>query len=151
MRIVLFRPFLSSDNDSLLGAGNACTYSAEEICRILQLYRRHYTLRYVNITAVAVVMAAAEIHVHDCCTYPGQKGKIAEKNLVICLQALGELGQSFHSAIRGLDVITSLRRLWQNQKFGGIRSKRAPDPFPLGERRSFDHSKKLVSNPKIWC
>lgn len=150
MRIILFRPFLSCERESHLGAGNACTHAAQEICRILQLYRRYYTLRYINVTAVAVVMAAAEVHIHDCCTFSGQKGKTAENNLVICLQALGEMGQSFNSSIRGLDVITSLRRFWQSNKFRETRSKRHRNPFSLEESQLSEQNRKAMSRYSAW-
>lgn len=78
-----YHPFRHSYlvRESHLGAGTACTHTAQEICCILRLYRRYFTPWYINATAVAVVMAAAEVHVHGCCTVSGQKGKSLRKSL----------------------------------------------------------------------
>jgi len=142
--IFLNRPFVSSDKDLTMGAGQACTNSARDICRMLRLYRRLYTLRYINVQAVATTMIAGVVHVHDCCTYSGTKGKLAQDNLLICIQALGEMGQCFNSSIRGLEVITTLRRAWQIQKFRETGPKRHRSTSSSSTERN---KKSTHSNP----
>lgn len=144
--IYLYRPFVSEDNEATLNARENCTGSAGQICRLLNIYRRYYALRYFNIQAVAITMVAGVVHAHDCCVYSGSKGKLAQDNLLTCIQALGEMGQCFNSSIRGLEVITTLRRVWQNKMFVQKGPKRQRGTFStvdrptLGRRRTSSHA-----------
>jgi hypothetical protein len=122
--IFLYRPFISESDDIELQASQTCTTSAREICRLLGLYRRHYSLSRINVHAVAVTITAGIVHAYDCCVFSGSRGKMAEQALLDCINALSELGQSFNSAIRGIEVITSRRRIWQTKKFLQTRVKR---------------------------
>jgi hypothetical protein len=124
--ILLHRPFITKIRSSpgsptptpgTLDAASACTHSASEISRLLVLYRRQWGLQQINIQAVHVVMTAGIIHAHDCCVYSGTLARTARDGLHVCLQALGEMGQTFHSGNRGLQVVMSLLRDWQNQTF----------------------------------
>ncbi|OAG42045.1 hypothetical protein AYO21_03780 [Fonsecaea monophora] len=122
--IILNRPFVVHESDSEILAGEMCTKSAGIICKLLQVFKANYGLRYINVQAVASTVTAGVVHAYDSCIYSGAKGKAAQHNFVVCIQALAEIGQSFRSSIHGLEVITSLRRAWQHQMFKETRAKR---------------------------
>ncbi|OQV03672.1 Fungal Zn2-Cys6 binuclear cluster domain-containing protein [Cladophialophora immunda] len=122
--IILNRPFVVHESDSEILAGENCTKSAGIICQLLQVFKANYGLRYINVQAVASTVTAGVVHAYDSCIYSGPKGKAAQHNFVVCIQALAEIGQSFRSSIHGLEVITSLRRAWQHQMFKETRAKR---------------------------
>jgi hypothetical protein len=132
--IFLHRPFISESDDVAVLASQTCSDSAREICRFLGLYRRHYSLSCINIHAVAVTMTAGIVLAYDSCVYSGNRGKKAEQNLLECINALGEMGQSFNSAVRGIEVITSRRRMWRAQNFVQIGTKRHGGPFTQTRR-----------------
>jgi len=132
--IFLYRPFISESDDDALQASQICSNSAREICRLLGLYRRHYSLSRINLHAVAVTMTAGIVHAYDCCVFSGSRGKMAEQNLLDCIKALGEMAQSFNSAVRGIEVITSRRRVWQTQNFLQTGAKRHRGPFSQANR-----------------
>ena len=115
---------MGNEPDSDLRAGEICTNSATIICRLLQVYKVNYGLRYINVQAVATTVTAGVVHAYDSCIYSGAKGKAAQANFVICIQALAEIGQSFKSSIHGLEIITALKRAWQHQMFKELGSKR---------------------------
>jgi len=148
--IFLHRPFISESDEVALVASQTCSNSAREICRLLGLYRRHYSLNRINIHAVAVTMTAGIVHAYDCCVFSGTRGKIAEQNLLECINALGEMGQSFNSAVRGIEVITSRRRMWRAQNFVQAGAKRHRGPFSqasrpqLSERRASSQSAAVI-------
>jgi hypothetical protein len=58
-------------------------------------------------------MTACIIHAHDRCLYSDERGRSAQEQLLIGIQALGEMGQAFESSTRSLEVILSLKREWQ--------------------------------------
>lgn len=76
---------------------------------------------------VHVTMTAALIHIFQLCVIPGPNGdtKEAQQDLLTCIQALGEMGQTYKSASRALDVVTALRQSWQDDGFASDRFKRA--------------------------
>lgn len=131
--ILLFRPFLSpsdvrmaykSPELSPAVAKRNCFQAASNICNILTVYRRHYGLKRAHLQMVHVVMTAALIHTYFCSVFSGQDGKGAQEFLLTCLQALGEMGQTYRSASRALEVITSLRSNWRNESILGTGTKR---------------------------
>jgi hypothetical protein len=72
-------------------------------------------------------MTAALIHIFQLCASPSGRGgdQKAQASFLTCVQALGEMGQTFKSASRALDVVTSLRRSWRDDTTAGDRFKRA--------------------------
>lgn len=104
-----------------------CLESADKICAIVVLYRNRYGLKRLHHQMVHATMTAALIHVFQLCVLPaGSAGnKKAQASFLICIQALGEMGQTFKSASRALDVITSLRQSWRDDATAGDRFKRA--------------------------
>ena len=122
--MLLHRPFISDSSTMSFDAGDVCSNSASEFNRLLILYRRRYSLRHINVQGVHMTMTAGVIHAYDSCVYSGTRGKSAQDNLLVCVQALGEMGHSFAGGVRGLEVLTSLRRVWQTQKFCPSGTKR---------------------------
>lgn len=131
--ILLHRPLISPEDTaettliSPTSSLNHCLVSAREICKILTLFRRAYGLRRPHHLMVHVTMTAALIHIFQLCVIPGPNGdtKEAQQDLLTCIQALGEMGQTYKSASRALDVVTALRQSWQDDGFASDRFKRA--------------------------
>jgi hypothetical protein len=128
--ILLHRPLitpedLASDTRAASPFGK-CVKSAIEICKILVLFRKMYGLRRPHHHMVHVTMTAALIHIFQLCIASENESKdAAQRNFLTCIQALGEMGQTYKSASRALDVVTSLRQSWQDDIFAGDRFKRA--------------------------
>lgn len=134
--ILLHRSFISqSRNNSpstitsagtssnLQSAAAQCTASASAIARLLVLYRRQWGLQQVNIQTVHIVMTAGIQHAHDCCVLAATAARTARDGLHVCLQALGDMGQTFQSGNRGLQVVSSLMHDWQNLTFAVRRGR----------------------------
>ncbi|RDL30011.1 uncharacterized protein BP5553_10638 [Venustampulla echinocandica] len=104
-----------------------CVKSAHHVCRLLILFRKRYGLRRPHHQIVHVAMTASLIHIFQLCMFPAdsQENKDAQSDIMTCMQALGEMGQTYKSASRALDVVTSLRQSWQHDTFVGDRFKRA--------------------------
>lgn len=128
--ILLYRPLITPEDvtteprsDSPL---SKCIVSAQEICKILVLFRKMYGLRRPHHHMVHVTMTAALIHIFQLYAGPGphENKDAAQRDFLTCLQALGEMGQTYKSASRALDVVTSLRQSWQDDTFGGDKFKR---------------------------
>lgn len=115
---------MGHEPDSDLRAGESCTSAARVICRILQIYKVNYGLRYLNVHAVSCTISAGVVHAYDSCIHSGLRGKAAQADFEVCIQALAEMGQTFRSGMYGLDVLMSLRRAWQHQMFKEVGSKR---------------------------
>ena len=130
--ILLHRPLVSPEDTTdttLLSPTSSlhhCLVSAREICKILTLFRRAYGLRRPHHLMVHVTMTAALIHVFQLSVVPGPDGetKRAQQDLLTCIQALGEMGQTYKSASRALDVVTALRQSWQDNNHLNDRFKR---------------------------
>ena len=76
---------------------------------------------------VHAAMTAALIHAFQLCTTSNGtvENSKAQASFLTCIQALGEMGQTFKSASRALDVVTSLRQSWRDDASAGDRFKRA--------------------------
>ncbi|KAH8817158.1 fungal-specific transcription factor domain-containing protein [Xylogone sp. PMI_703] len=104
-----------------------CVKAAQQVCRLLVLFRKRYGLRRPHHQMVHVAMTAGLIHIFQLCIFPttSRENKDAQADFLTCIQALGEMGQTYKSASRALDVVTSLRQSWQHDTFAGDRFKRA--------------------------
>jgi len=131
--ILLHRPFISqiASQDSSpsaqkmpLSARESCTQSATQICQLLNMYRQAYGLKRIYIQITHVAMTASLIHIYNCCNLSGAQGKRAQELLLICIQALAEMGQTYRTSSRALEVVTSLRRDWQTETFTSMGKKR---------------------------
>jgi Fungal specific transcription factor domain len=139
--ILLHRPLIASTdspapspesqdqslNMTTLPSFQHCIHSAREICRLLIMFRRRYSLRRPHHHIVHMTMTASLIHVfHLCLSAAGSsENKEAQRCLLTCIHALGEMGQTYKSASRALDVVTSLRQSWQHDLSAGDVFKRA--------------------------
>jgi len=119
--ILLHRPFIAESrvlhfpSADGLNATQTCTHSASEISRLLLIYRGQWGLQHINFHAVHVVMTAGIIHAYDCCLHSGPQGRSARDMLHLCLQALGDMGQTFQSGNRGMEVVMALLHDWQRK------------------------------------
>ncbi|OAP65349.1 hypothetical protein AYL99_01321 [Fonsecaea erecta] len=115
--IITFRPFFASiktlpglTTTEIAAGRNYCTSSANFVARLIQTYRRQYSLRRINVQAVHLVFTATLIHVFTACAATDPvRSNSAWKNLEICCQALSELGLAFKSASRALEVIMGIK------------------------------------------
>ncbi|EXJ73598.1 uncharacterized protein A1O5_03360 [Cladophialophora psammophila CBS 110553] len=115
--IITFRPFFASaktlpglTTGEITTGRNHCTNSANFLARLIQTYRRQYSLRRINVQAVHLVFTATLIHVFAACAATDPiRSNSAWKNLEICCQALSELGLAFKSASRALEVIMGIK------------------------------------------
>lgn len=115
--IILSRPFFSISlnipspgSASLTDMRRDCVEAAASIAQILRIYRRHYTLRRTNVQALHLVFTATLVLVCSACgAVDPYEREMSWKNLEVCSQALGEMGQAFKSANRALEVITLIK------------------------------------------
>ena len=115
--IILARPFFSLPHNipspgtaSLTDMRRDCVEAAASIAKLLKIYRRLFTLRRTNVQCLHLVFTATLVLVCSACgaTDPYERDT-SWQSLDICSQALGELGQSFKSATRALEVITLIK------------------------------------------
>lgn len=134
VRILLYRPFLGSDTvegfereqSGLNGsvARHECFEAASSVCALLASCRRQYGLKRVHVQMVHVTLTAALILAYRCCTLGGRDARTAQELLLICMQALGEMGQTYRSASRALEVVTTLRNEWRSTACAAGRGKK---------------------------
>jgi len=120
--VLLYRPFITlrsqldtnvSEMPSPAVARTKCFNSASNVCALLAAYRRLYGLRRMHVLMVHVTLTAALIHVYCVCMVDGQDKRLAQNCLLICIQSLGELGQSYLGASRALEIINHMRVNWK--------------------------------------
>lgn len=88
----------------------SCHDAAWSITQLIQVFRRHFTLRRINVQAVHLVFTAMLVHVHNAFLSVDYRIRdTARRQLEICSQALGEIGQAYKNALRALEVITSIK------------------------------------------
>ncbi|KAI7210381.1 hypothetical protein KC333_g8257 [Hortaea werneckii] len=88
--------------------------SAVEIAKLLVCYKRHYSLRRINVQVVHIAFTAALILVYAIVS--GIKGDFSDDLKVYvdtCCEALAELGETFANANRALDILLAVKRSWQ--------------------------------------
>lgn len=115
--ILVNRPFFaqSTNDQSSSSSGtpaigrSSCTAASTSMTRLLQLYRRLYGFRRINIQAVHLIFTAALIHVCNACLDTAATSSAAWKDLEVCTQALMEMGQGYKNAIRALEVISHIK------------------------------------------
>ncbi|ORX97010.1 hypothetical protein BCR34DRAFT_619516 [Clohesyomyces aquaticus] len=116
--ILVNRPFFSASTatlrdvaftDPMVGRP-ACTDSARVISKLLQIYRRLYRFRRINVQAEHLIFTVSLIHVFNACEAkePCLKNS-AWKDLEVCCQALTEMGKGYKNALRALGVVNSIR------------------------------------------
>lgn len=118
LMILVNRPFFAATATSLpdvaftdpMVGRTACTDSARSISKLLQIYRRLYGLRRINIQAVHLIFTASLVHVLNACeSVESTLKNSAWKDLEVCQQALSELSKGFQSAARALEVVNGIK------------------------------------------
>ncbi|KIW11440.1 hypothetical protein PV08_10740 [Exophiala spinifera] len=115
--IITNRPFFASTRKmidlsplEISNRRDACTDAADDIARLVHIYRRLYGLRRINIQAVHLLFTGTLIHVFTACgALDKTKSDNAWKNLETCCQALSEMSLSFKNAGRAFEVIMSIK------------------------------------------
>ncbi|KAI0304328.1 hypothetical protein B0F90DRAFT_1704613 [Multifurca ochricompacta] len=119
LAILLHRPFYRrrrsyEDIDDNSDHIKTCNRAAAEIMELAGLWRRHFTLRYVPITLIQVVSAAATIFVVAAVqAVSGPRVaygalELSEKNAETAIQYLREVGESFACATSIADILQNL-------------------------------------------
>lgn len=103
------------------GAGHArqvCMDAASAVAQLLRLYEERYTLRRINIQAVAITFSAALLLVFATVSQyyvqPDRADAILA-DLSVCFRALDELAPSWDTAKRARDFLIRLQRHWERQ------------------------------------
>lgn len=90
--------------------------SASAIAQLLRLYEDRYTLRRINIQAVAITFSAALLLVFATVSrYQRDKSDEILSDLSVCFRALDELAPAWDSAKRARDFLTRLQRHWERE------------------------------------
>ncbi|KAK3942515.1 fungal-specific transcription factor domain-containing protein [Diplogelasinospora grovesii] len=101
------------------GAGHArkmCMDAASAIAQLLRLYEERYTLRRINIQAVAITFSAALLLVFATVShYQPERDDEIVADLSACFRALDELAPSWDTAKRARDFLIRLQRHWERQ------------------------------------
>lgn len=77
------------------------------------MYQQKYGLRCSHLQTVHCVLTAGLQFAAMYSNAPAFGDSGHQSALVACIQALGEMGQAFHSSIRALEILTTLRRNWR--------------------------------------
>ncbi|KAE8345041.1 hypothetical protein BDV24DRAFT_171008 [Aspergillus arachidicola] len=111
-----------------------CHVAAWSITKLIQAMRRNFSLRRVNIHIVHLIFTAMLVHVHNAyLSFDCQIRETAHRQLEICSQALGEIGQAYKNALRALEVIMSIKsdllRRERNSLTSGLSMTGRPGSF----------------------
>ncbi|CAI7677390.1 unnamed protein product [Penicillium discolor] len=117
VRIIIDQPFAFQvpglgglTEENITHSRECCHDAALSITKLLQAIRRHFSLRRVNIQTVHLIFTAMLVHTQSAFLSPDfQMRDTARRQLEICSQALGEIGQAYKNALRALEVITSIK------------------------------------------
>ncbi|EXJ83039.1 hypothetical protein A1O3_06856 [Capronia epimyces CBS 606.96] len=115
--VLLHRPFISGTRSfDPADHGEICRNSASAICSLLVKFRRQCSLRYVHLTIVHIVVTAGLIHAYDSCMLSGPNQKQSQDHLLTCVHGLSEMSQTYKSATRGMELVTTFRRDLESRK-----------------------------------
>ncbi|CAK7228636.1 hypothetical protein SCUCBS95973_006945 [Sporothrix curviconia] len=89
-----------------------CRASASDITRILQIHKRHYSLRYTVMGFVCHTFAAASIHLLDAKSSDPTLRQQGLRKLRICMSALYEIGTLWPWSYRALRAVQLLVNVW---------------------------------------
>ncbi|KAJ9150758.1 Fungal specific transcription factor [Pleurostoma richardsiae] len=145
------------------GASHArkmCMDSASTIAQLLRLYEERYTLRRINIQAVAITFSAALLLVFATVAhYQRDREDEILADLSVCFRALDELAPSWDTAKRARDFLTRLQRHWQRQAkisssspLAGARGHHAGSVelgFPTSRKRPYTSIRLNEGSPPI--
>jgi len=137
LTILLHRPFYRrkrscEDLNHYTDHIKPCNRAAAEIMELAQIWRGHFKLRYVPITVIQVISAAATIFVVAAVqAVSGPRiahGALesAEKSAETAIQYLREVGESFASAVSIADILQHLLQ----QQVQTRKTRRSPGASP---------------------
>lgn len=142
--IILHRPFVAKHyiqpsppvGRGHLHAREMSVRSAVEIAELLSIYEKQYSMRQANVQVVHITFTAALILVYATVSEnnPQDHQELA-LHLETCCHALAELGGSFESATRTLDVLLSVKRAWKARLVADIGSKRRQASYLAGTKQ----------------
>lgn len=122
--ILLYRPLLAQNpltaapmpnlNGHFNGriALETCTTSALQICGLLKIFQHRYKIDHIHVNVSHILTTAALILICNSRSF-GYRAKECQGLTLACIQTLREISKTYPSAIRSLEVVTSLRREWQ--------------------------------------
>ncbi|KAH7116383.1 hypothetical protein EDB81DRAFT_767405 [Dactylonectria macrodidyma] len=96
-------------------ARQMCIESASSIAQLLCSYEARYSLRRMNIQAVAITFSAALPLLFTTISHQISRENEMFGHLGTCFRALDELGSTWESAKRARDFIARLQRHWDTQ------------------------------------
>ena len=113
------KSYIQSQQPHVPSAGHArkvCMDSASSIAQLLRLYEERYTLRRINIQAVAITFSAALLLVFATVSrYQREREDEILGDLSVCIRALDELAPAWDTAKRAREFLTRLQRHWERQ------------------------------------
>lgn len=92
------------------------TDAAIRICDCLELYRRYYPWSRANACIVYMIVTAGLMHADSWYFLPTEDAGRFKELHILCVQALGELGKTSRCSMRGLDLLTIIRREWSDME-----------------------------------
>ncbi|OQD84434.1 hypothetical protein PENANT_c013G00053 [Penicillium antarcticum] len=116
------RPWMSKDYlqpQPPVGPGHTharemCIQSAISIAKILVLYEKRYTLRWINVKAVSITSSAILLLLFAAVShYPLAKNEDITAHLGTCFRALDEFSLSWQSANKVKDLLIRLQYKWE--------------------------------------
>jgi hypothetical protein len=131
--MILHRPFVAKSYIQpypRVGAGHEharsmCVKSAIDIAKLIGGYKLRFSLRRANVLFVHIAFTAALILVYAAVSELENRDRTQiSAHLDVCCQALAELGNVFESASRTLDILLSVKRMWQARLVGSFHRKR---------------------------
>ncbi|KAH7207840.1 fungal-specific transcription factor domain-containing protein [Fusarium redolens] len=131
--MILHRPFVAKSYIQpypRVGAGHEharsmCVNSAIDIAKLIGGYKLRFSLRRANVLFVHMAFTAALILVYAAVSELENHDRTqVTAHLDVCCQALAELGNVFESASRTLDILLSVKRMWQARLVGSFHRKR---------------------------
>ena len=110
--ILLFRPFISQMRSDCLPASfdplGTCTNSAVKIVTLVKSYKRDYSLQFCHNMAVHGLFTASTIHLVNVVSKIASYEHSARQHLFRSIELMREMGDTWQSACRCLQVIWSL-------------------------------------------
>lgn len=134
--IYAYRPWMSKSHSQQQqaqgpAAGQArkmCKDSASAIAQLLRLYEERWTLRRINIQAVAITFSAALLLVFATVShYQWEREDETLADLSTCLRGLDELAPAWDTARRARDFLIRLQRHWERQARSSSKALRRGD------------------------
>ncbi|KAK5215853.1 hypothetical protein LTR96_011321 [Exophiala xenobiotica] len=110
--ILLFRPFISHARSNCLPESfdplGSCTSSAVKIVTLVKAYRKDYSLQFCHNMAVHGLFTASTIHLVNLVSKNASYEHSARQSLFRSTELLKEMGSTWQSAVRCLQVIWGL-------------------------------------------